>query len=1181
MGDLTTSTSLTVWPHPVTAEGRQTLPVVIDGETTAADLARAHMGGAHQDEVGVVLDGEILPPEDHTLPVPRGTRQVVISVRPGRDIFRSIALIALAVVAPIVAPVLFPTFGATALAFATAGIVAVGGLLINALIPIRAPDLGGVENVPLQPVYSLSGGGNRARLYEPLPLVLGRHRVFPDLAAAEFTEFVNDEQFLAQVFHFGLGNIDIEDLRIGTSPLSSYEAVTTWIARGTAVTIFAGNVDTIAGAMLDDTDWVTRVTAADTDRIAIDIVGDLFAIDDRAAILAREVDIVVQWRPRGAAAAWSDKTVTIRNQSRSPVRRTIPINLNSPAEWEVRVRRTSEPRDGTQERDQIQFAALRASQPDTGDYAGQTRLALRVQASGQLSGRLDRLNALVHQKVPVYRNGAWTTGNERSSNPAAIFRWYARGIFVRGRLAAGVGLRAARIDDDNLASWYIWCEGQGLACDLVLQSAATHDEILGTIAQCGRAAMTWATGRLGVVYEEAELDVTGLVTPGNILQGTFRVDWPPGGLADEIVVRFVDPENDWQYSSVRRTRPGLTGPPVTSSTITARGITNRDHAAIECNLTAARQHYHRRRLTWEMSHEGRAFMKGDVVMVTHSLIDGGMVGRVARLHGADITLDRAVGIGSEAWLAVRRQDGRLHMSRVDRAVAGLGPTRDITLRKPVEDPADTEPQDVLWRLYDTSLPPRRVRITGVEPIDDRRFKFTAIDEDENYHLAATSDLSVPLPDIMPRTPRVVTVSITENPVRISAGYAVEIEAVLTVTGDWRGGFVTMSIENGPATTVATMANGETRARWAAPRTGNATITVIPGSQIAPVGEPFVTSYNIKGVPFSPGVPENLLIDVLGDGTRRLRWTPPDATNLAGVIIRYFPTANGTPDWDSMTPLHRGFLTASPLETVEPTLGEWTFVARAIDTGGTLSKGDTRINAEIGPQRQGNAALWRCPSAEGWPGTVEFAVRSNDGRDALEGRGSYTWRDLDQWAAWESWGAGDGNQAVRYMAYTPLPEDLRTAIVFALDWSGEAEGTVELQVRSGATRAAALGARWAAYAPGTTLTARWVQVQWRLTGDGANVLSLDHLCWSVIAPTTSRQLLDANTADWPGSASNGRQVPHDLAIVTDVDLTLQSVGAGWTWSLESKAPLRIRIFDGSGNPADAVVDIIIRGLTASN
>ena len=57
------------------------------------------------------------------------------------------------------------------------------------------------------------------------------------------------------------------------------------------------------------------------------------------------------------------------------------------------------------------------------------------------------------------------------------------------------------------------------------------------------------------------------------------------------------------------------------------------------------------------------------------------------------------------------------------------------------------------------------------------------------------------------------------------------------------------------------------------------------------------------------------------------------------------------------------------------------------------------------------------------------------------------------------------------------------------------------------------------------------------------------------------------------------MPHDLALVTDIDLTLQSVGAGWSYSLESKAPLRIKIYDGDGNPADATVDITIRGIAA--
>ena len=1176
-----TSTSLTVWPHPVTSDGRQTLPVTLDGATTAADLARAHMGGAQEDEVRVVLDGEILPPEDHHLPVPQRTRQVVIWVQPGRDLLRSIALVAIAFFAPYLAPVLFPGLSATALSLATGAIAAVGGLLINALIPIRAPDLGGVENVPVEPIFSLSGGANRARPYEPLPLVLGRHRMFPDLAAAEFTEFVDDEQYLAQIFHLGLGDLDLDDLMVGSSDLAIYEGVTSQIARGEPITIFAGNVDTIAGALLDSTDWVVRETARGTNRLAIDIVGEIFGIDDRGEIAPRAVDVAIQWRRRGTdATGWFNRTVTIRNDSQSPVRRSISIDLPVASDWEVRVRRTGEPRDGTRERDQIQFAALRAYQPDTGDYTGQTRLALRIQASGQLSGRLDRLSATVHQKVPVYRNGAWTVGNHRSSNPAAIFRWYARGIFVRGRLVAGVGLSGARIDDEVLATWHTWCDEQGLGCDLVLQSATTHDEILGTIAQCGRAAMTWATGRLGVVYEEAGLDVTGLVTPGNILEASFKVDWAPGGLADEIVVRFVDPENDWQYSSLRRTRPGLPGAPVTSSTITARGITTRDHAAIECNLAAARQHYHRRRYTWDMSHEGRAFTKGDVVMITHSLIDGGQVGRVVRLRGADITLDRTVDVGAETWLALRRADGRLHMSRVDRAASGRGLTRDLRMRKRLEGPHDAEPQDVLWRLYDTRLPPRKVRITGVEPVDDRRFKFTAIDEVAEYHAAATSNLSAPLPDIMRRTPRVVMMAISENLVRVSAGYAVELEAVLTVNGDWRGGVITMAIDDGPATTVATLTNGATRARWPAPGSGSATIRVVPGSEIAPVGRPFVTQHTISGVDFPPGRPTNFLVDVLGDGTRRLRWTPPDDPDLAGVMIRYFPTAAGTPpEWDNMTRLHHGYLTASPLETVEPAQGAWTFVARTIDTNGNMSERDTRIKVEIGPQRQGDAILWRCPSAQGWPGINQGARPSNDGRDALEGVSMYRWSDLDTWSTWLSWGSGAGDEGAKFIAYIPPPEDLQTEVVFAIQWSGEVEGAVTFQARTGATRAAVLGAPWVDYAAGNTLTARWVQVRWRLRGDGSEVLSLDHLCWSLIAPSATRRLLDRNTARWAGSASSGREVPHDLALVSDVDVTLQSVGAGWTWSLASKSPLRIKIFDGQGNPADAVVDIIVRGISA--
>ena len=95
-----------------------------------------------------------------------------------------------------------------------------------------------------------------------------------------------------------------------------------------------------------------------------------------------------------------------------------------------------------------------------------------------------------------------------------------------------------------------------------------------------------------------------------------------------------------------------------------------------------------------------------------------------------------------------------------------------------------------------------------------------------------------------------------------------------------------------------------------------------------------------------------------------------------------------------------------------------------------------------------------------------------------------------------------------------------------------------------------------------------------------MLFLDHLCWSVHAPSAERKLLDRNTADWEGSAAEGRVVPVDLSLVTDIHVTLQSVGAGWSWTLIGKNdPTRIKIFDGDGNAADAVVDVVVRGIAA--
>ena len=112
-----------------------------------------------------------------------------------------------------------------------------------------------------------------------------------------------------------------------------------------------------------------------------------------------------------------------------------------------------------------------------------------------------------------------------------------------------------------------------------------------------------------------------------------------------------------------------------------------------------------------------------------------------------------------------------------------------------------------------------------------------------------------------------------------------------------------------------------------------------------------------------------------------------------------------------------------------------------------------------------------------------------------------------------------------MTYTTEAIDLGATVPFAIAWEAETAGDATLQYR---------------------------------TADSAAAL--------------------AATASWAGSAAAGREVPTTLAHVTDIDLTLQAVGPGWSWALDNKNdPTRIKIFDGDGNPADATVDAVLHGI----
>ncbi|MFV0284750.1 MAG: host specificity protein J [Castellaniella sp.] len=313
---------LVVQPHPFTPEGRTfTVAAFLQGETLGAYVERNGIV-LPRSEFRVQHNGRVVPHHLWQRLIPRTGDQIVIHAIAqggggGGKVLRTVAMIAL-VVASITIPGsgiagLYSGFGltGTALSLTSAAIMIGGSLLINALLPPLQPTadaLGSGAKYDSSPTYSISGGRNQLRLWEPMTLIFGRHKVVPDLGAKYFTEYVGDTQYLNQVFHFGLqsGQCVLSDLKIGATSINDYQDVQIQVSgEDGKLSMFPGNVDTLEGFVLESGVVNARTTPLDTTSISVDLAAQLFDINDQGAIGGMSVDVAVQYRKAGDTA-WID-----------------------------------------------------------------------------------------------------------------------------------------------------------------------------------------------------------------------------------------------------------------------------------------------------------------------------------------------------------------------------------------------------------------------------------------------------------------------------------------------------------------------------------------------------------------------------------------------------------------------------------------------------------------------------------------------------------------------------------------------------------------------------------------------------------------------------------------------------------------------------------------------------------
>lgn len=516
-----------------------------------------------------------------------------------------------------------------------AGVSVVGSYLVNALVPLPNPSVPSAQNgIAPSPTYSLQSQGNFARLLQPVPVIYGRHLVYPDLGATPYTEYVDNEQYLHQLLVIGQGEYDVETIRIEDTPIQSFSEVQVQvIAPGGQNTLFNHDVVTapeVAGQEL--------LAIGDPENTRAELVGPFIANPPETAINSIGVDILL---PRGLfyandSGGQDSKTVLWQVEARkiddlgqpltdwqilgfesitaaSPdaIRRSYTYAVSS-GRYEVKVVRSDNKDTRARAGHELRWGELRGYLTNPSLPDGITYLAVKMRATDNLSMRSSRLvNCIVTRRLPVWSpNAGW-------SNPIAT-RSIAWAIADAVKSNYGANLTESRIDLQNLYQLDQTWSSRGDHFDAVFDQKITVWDALTRIARCGRAVPYMQSGIVRLVRDEEKSLPVVQFTTENIVQGSFKLQYvmPGEETADAVTVEFFNPTT-WKPDEVTVSLPSSTE--TNPATVNLFGCTNQMQAEREGKYIAAANRYRRRLINFQTEMEGLIPTFGDLIAISHDM----------------------------------------------------------------------------------------------------------------------------------------------------------------------------------------------------------------------------------------------------------------------------------------------------------------------------------------------------------------------------------------------------------------------------------------------------------------------------------------------------------------------------------------------------------------------------------
>jgi hypothetical protein len=794
------------------------------------------------------------------------------------------------------------------------------------------------------------------------------------LASNAYTWYEGDDQYLALILTPGVNVNRVDDLYNGDALLSSFDGVQTYF-NGFAsmasedIPLYT-NADVVDGGTLLDTGtdpkhtpgpWVQRTGSAGAIKLMVGVEFIIFDRTSKGGDKANTEQIQVQYRPAGSTdwQVFGNYTVT----GSTPRTRRVSYTKDVPAgQYDVRVRTAGINTNGSGAQANFTWATLTSVQQDEASYAGIPRIGVRLKATGQLNGAPDEIRCLAHSKaVPVWNGTTWVT--QETANPGAQILAYARGFTDGdGRRIAGIGLPDQQIDIEALKAFMLHCAANGYSYNNWITDVRSHDDVLGAVALAGFGQISWAGGRLSVIWAADEQPLSGVVNMATIKKGQFQVDYTLANAADGIEYSYLDGET-WEAKTLRVPAPGITTM-LNPAQVSGEGVTDEDHAAQLARWHLAQSLYQYKSISYSTDIEHLSYRRMSLLALQHDLTQWGYGGRVMGASIAEgvvtLELDEEVPAptAGSAFIGLRIPGERVYRVMQVRTFTGTSKTLRLVDAWPSDaalpgDVIDNPAWDTLW-IYDfKQTPGYRVRVTGIQPESDLKGAAVSVvaEGPEFWHYVKTGEyIPAPNQSLLQTRPVASNLRVTERQVVQGDTVFTELQATWEITGPVANAVVLSDLDgNGELEQVASSVTRT--ASWRIPGAGTYTVVVRPYSPDGMAGVAASLIYTTAGADAPPVLVDLFDVEELSGGVRRYTWgffnDTIQSADFAGVEIRYIAGHPASPDWNAMTALGDSGYHAAAFEAVLPASGEWTFACRSRNAAGTLSVGMRALAKTLG------------------------------------------------------------------------------------------------------------------------------------------------------------------------------------------------------------------------------------------